>query len=104
MFKKRKRIEEEEFHPNAYLVHRRNVIDGLRARTRIIEVLMANEEEMSAREISEVSELSYSSSFHHLRLLEEERIVRREGRRPYRWRLTGLGQKRLEEIESREGG
>jgi len=39
--------------------------------------------------------LSYSVVMHHLRLLENEGIVHRKGRRPFYWESTGLGQKRL---------
>ncbi|MHC1579252.1 MAG: helix-turn-helix domain-containing protein [Candidatus Alkanophagales archaeon] len=81
------------YHPNAYLRLIRNVKGGLSARTKILNALRDG---MTAKEVAEASKLSYSSSLHHLRLLERERIVKREGKRPYRWRLTGLGQRVLE--------
>ncbi len=94
------------YHPNAYLEHRRNVAKGLRARTKILKVI----EEMRSKEVhertakltiegmSKSADLSYSASLHHLRLLENERIVKREGKRPYRWKITGEGQKSLDDI------
>jgi len=56
-----------------------------------------NGTELTIKAISESAAMSYSSSFHHLRLLEEEKIVKREGSRPYKWVVTGKGQKRLDD-------
>ncbi|MDF2956218.1 helix-turn-helix domain-containing protein [Candidatus Alkanophaga liquidiphilum] len=81
------------YHPNAYLRLVRNVKSGLSARTKILNAL---KDEMTAKEIAEASKISYSSSIHHLRLLERERIVKRKGKRPYRWKPTGMGQRMLE--------
>ena len=70
-------------------------MDGLKARTKIIK-MMENadmETETTARMISEFAALGYHSSLHHLHLLEEEKIVKRSGKRPYKWTLTGKGQK-----------
>ena len=39
--------------------------------------------------------LSYYVVLHHLNLLERENIVKRCGKRPYNWLLTGMGQKQL---------
>ncbi len=107
-----------EHHPNAYLERKRNVEQGLHARTKILEALamstpteaataaVSNSEEMcengtelTIKAISESAAMSYSSSFHHLRLLEEEKIVKREGPRPYKWVVTGKGQRRLGELD-----
>lgn len=63
------------------------------ARTKILnflEVLASN-----AAAIAVKKALSYRVVLHHLRLLENEGIVTRKGKRPYIWLLTGLGQKRL---------
>ncbi|MEM2875991.1 MAG: hypothetical protein QXL67_03440, partial [Candidatus Bathyarchaeia archaeon] len=61
-------------------------------------ILSAHEEKKSkAEETSIKTNLSYKSVLHHLKLLEREGIVGREGKRPYTWFLTGLGQLRLEE-------
>jgi len=54
----------------------------------------------SAKAIAEEAGISYSAALHHLRLLEEERIVRREGGKPYIWKLTGIGQLRLIDIKA----
>ncbi len=107
-----------EHHPNAYLERKRNVVQGLHARTKILETLAMstpteaataavrnseemreNETELTIKAISESAAMSYSSSFHHLRLLEEEKIVKREGPRPYKWVMTGKGQRRLDELD-----
>jgi len=86
------------FHPKAFLSHRRNVKFGVSSRSRIIEVL--EREPASAKTIANKTGLSYSNVMHHLRLLEEERIVKREGEKPYVWRLTGAGQLRLIDIKA----
>nr|QNO53910.1 2-aminoethylphosphonate--pyruvate transaminase [Methanosarcinales archaeon ANME-1 ERB6] len=107
-----------EHHPNAYLERKRNVEQGLHARTKILETLamstpteaataaVSNSDEMrengtelTIKAISESAAMSYSSSFHHLRLLEEEKIVKREGKRPYKWVVTGKGQRSLDELD-----
>ena len=80
-------------HPNAYLKNIRNVSSGLKARTKILEALESKPSD--AVRIAKEASLSYSVVMHHLRLLENEGIVHRKGRRPYYWVSTGLGQKRL---------
>jgi len=80
-------------HPNAYLKNIRNVSCGVKARTKILEVIESTP--YSAPRIAKQSSLSYSVVVHHLRLLESESIVHRRGHRPFYWVLTGLGQKRL---------
>jgi predicted ArsR family transcriptional regulator len=84
----------EIYHPNAYLASIRNMKLGLRARTRVLNVL----EKMSgdAKEVAEGAGLRYGVAMHHLKLLAAEGIVERKGGRPYIWGLTGMGQKRLE--------
>jgi len=105
----------EHHHPNAYLERKRNVEQGLHARTKILETLamstpteaaVSNSEEiredgteLTIKAISESAAMSYSSSFHHLRLLEAEKIVKREGKRPYKWMVTGKGQRSLDEVD-----
>jgi len=93
------------YHPNAYLEHKRNVTQGLQARTKILEVIdeILNKERAAGRKltikaVSKSAALSYASSLHHLRLLEQEKIVIREGKRPYRWKVTGKGQTTLAEV------
>ena len=80
-------------HPNAYLKNVRNVSSGVKARTKIMETLESKP--CNAVKIAKEVSLSYSVVMHHLRLLENEGIVQRKGRRPYNWVSTGLGQKRL---------
>ena len=83
-------------HPKAFLSRKRNVREGVSTRSRIIAVL--ERKPSCAKAIAEEAGISYSAAFHHLRLLEEERIVKREGGKPYIWKLTGRGQLRLTEI------
>ena len=82
------------YHPNAYLERMRNVIAGLTARTKILNAL-DDRRVLTVKEIADLAVLSSSVSRYHLRLLEAERIVKRRGKRPYKWRITGKGQKRL---------
>jgi DNA-binding transcriptional ArsR family regulator len=83
----------EAYHPNAYLSNIKNIKLGLRARTKILNVLVR--EVANAKTIAKETEMPYGVVMHHLRLLEAEGIVKREGSKPYVWTLTGLGQKRL---------
>jgi len=71
----------------------KNVKRGLKARTKILNAL--EKRSFNATAIANEKSLSYNVVVHHLRLLENEGIVCRKGRRPYFWLLTGLGQKRL---------
>jgi predicted transcriptional regulator len=59
---------------------------------------MDRADELTIKEVSQGALLSYSSSLHHLRLLEDEGILKREGKRPYKWKLTGKGQKSLDQL------
>jgi len=87
----------ESYHPNAFLERRKNVTRGLKARTKILKV-MGRDKPLTVKEVSELAVLSYSSSLHHLRLLEDEQIMKREGKKPYRWKITGRGQKSLDQL------
>lgn len=81
-------------HPNAHLSTRRNTRVGLLARTKILSALENKED--SIREVSLEINVSYSRILHHLHLLEEEHLVKRLGeKRPFKWRVTGLGQQPL---------
>jgi len=83
----------ESFHPNAYLESVKNVKGGLRTRTEILDII--ENRPLDASSIAKAIGLSYGTVMHHLRLLENEGIVNRKGKRPYLWLPTGLGQKRL---------
>ena len=83
----------ETLHPNAYLKNLRNVKSGVRARTKILQTLESGPS--ASYRIAKERALSYGVVVHHLRLLENEGIVHRKGRRPFYWVSTGLGQKRL---------
>jgi len=69
------------------------VKNGLAARTKILSGLETRAGDAVA--IARTAEMSYAAAMHHLRLLAAEGTVRRRGKRPYFWSLTGLGQKRL---------
>jgi len=85
------------FHPNAYLSETRNVQQGLASRTKILIVL--ERKNATAKMVSKESELNYGVVLHHLRLLEAEKIIlRRENKKPYSWKLTGMGQQRLKTV------
>jgi len=83
------------YHPKAFLLSKRNVPKGLVNRTKVIYAL--ERKPSDAKSISEETGMSYSSVLHHLRLLENERIVARKGKKPYIWELTGAGQQSLME-------
>lgn len=81
-------------HPNAYLVNFRNIESGVRVRTTILNILERGAAD--ARLIASASSLRYEVVLHHLKLLESRGIVRKRGKRPFLWELTGLGQTRLQ--------
>lgn len=88
-------MSKETYHPNAYLPDFRNVKLGLRVRSKILNFL-ENVITADAETIAKNSGLSYNVVIHHLKLLENQRIVSRRGRRPSLWYLTGFGQRRLQ--------
>jgi hypothetical protein len=82
------------FHPRAFLSRKRNVRLGLVARTKVLQALERRESDVKG--IMGPSELKYNVVVHHLRLLEAERVVvKKGGKKPYVWQLTGVGQQRL---------
>ena len=82
------------FHPRAFLSRKRNVRLGLAARAKISQALERRESDV--KDIMDPSELKYNVVIHHLRLLEAERVVvKKGGKKPYVWQLTGVGQQRL---------
>jgi len=66
---------------------------GLKARTQILRVL--DERASEAGAMAKDTKLSYQAVIHHLHLLEADGTVRRSGKKPFSWSLTGLGQRRL---------
>jgi len=86
----------DRYHPKALLTKKRNVRLGLQARTRILFLLEKGASTTKA--IGEETRLSYATALHHLHLLEGEAVVTREGRKIYRWQLTGAGQQRLTDL------
>jgi predicted ArsR family transcriptional regulator len=86
-------MTKETWHPNAYLSHIKNIKLGLRARTRVLNVL--EKRSMEARAIADEAGMHYRVVVHHLNLLKAEGIVERRGTKPHIWKITGAGQKRL---------
>ncbi len=81
-------------HPNAYLRETRNIRQGLASRTKILRVLEKTAATSST--VAKETRLNYNVVLHHLRLLNAEEIAaRKAGKRPYVWRLTGVGQQSL---------
>jgi len=76
--------------PRAYLRVIRNVKRGIEARSIIISAL--RRESLTAKEVARRTGLSYATVRLQLRNLEKEGIVKREGKPPHQWRLTGKGQ------------
>lgn len=84
------------YNPNAYLTNRRNVRLGLVARTKILDVI--EKKRSTIKEIRQTTGLTFGVVLYHLRLLEEGRVVQRQGgKKPYSWELTGTGQRRIVE-------
>ena len=81
------------YHPNAYLSNIRNVRLGLKARTKILNVM--EQTVGDAKTIATQTGLSYGVTVHHLKLLGAEEIVDRKDHKPCIWMTTGKGQKRL---------
>lgn len=83
------------FHPKAHLLETRNVRQGLDSRSKIIMIL--ERKNATAKTLAEQTMLNYRVVFHHLWLLEAERIVEHSARdhKPYIWNLTGVGQQKL---------
>jgi len=87
-------------HPKAFLTLKRNVRQGLLARTKI--VLVLEKKASNAKSITQETGLSYASVLYHLHLLEAENILTRKGKRPYFWELTGAGQQRLTDVRGKK--
>ncbi len=89
-------MQRPEIIPRAYLHRIRNVRKGLRTRTRMIMVL--EESPSTVKELSDRLGLTSSAIRRQLRNLEAEGIVRhvKTGRKTV-WKLTGVGQRTLEE-------
>jgi len=81
------------YHPNAYIKEKRNTKRGLSVRTCILETI--EKKAKTARELASECEISYYSCIYHLKVLKSEKIVERSDKRPYKWKITGCGQRRL---------
>jgi predicted transcriptional regulator len=83
------------YHPNAFLSFKKNIQPGLYSRTKILSFL--EEQPSTTGKISRKTLLSYTAVLYHLHLLENENIVQHKGHYKYIWKLTGLGQQKLNE-------
>jgi predicted transcriptional regulator len=82
------------YNPNAYLTQKRNVRLGLVARSKVLQVV--EKQAASIRVIRDATGLKYAVILYHLKLLEREKVVQRQGgKKPYAWMFTGIGQRRL---------
>jgi len=88
-------MSKTQYHPKAFLLRTKNVKKGLATRTKIAVVL--DKLPCTAREIGEKSSVNYASVIHHLHLMKNEHIIKRNNDKPYIWEFTGVGQKRLDE-------
>ena len=88
----------EPLEPRAFLsILKRNTRRGVLARSRLINALRKGE--LTLGQIAESSDLPINVVRYHLANLEKAGIVERKGSgRGRRWRLTGLGQSRLDEL------
>lgn len=88
-----------EISPRAYLRRIKNVRQGLLTRSRIISLL--SQSASTTRRLASNIGLSQSAIRRHLRNMAAEGIVekRKIGGRVL-WRLTGIGQRTLEEVVS----
>lgn len=58
--------------------------------------MVLEQQASEGRTIAKSSGLNYRVVVYHLRLLEAEHVViRKGGRKPFDWELTGVGQQRL---------
>ncbi|MBS7632365.1 winged helix-turn-helix transcriptional regulator [Candidatus Bathyarchaeota archaeon] len=86
-------MTKQAYHPNAYLSSIRNIKRGLDTRTKILNIL--DKHPMDVKSLAKEASAHYNVVMHHLRLLGAEGIVERRGIKPFTWKTTGIGQKRL---------
>ena len=81
--------------PRAILTKKRNVRRGIEARSQILNLLEADES--TARQLADHTQMKYSKTTYHLRLLEMENSVKKRTHlRRNVWQITGFGQQRLD--------
>jgi predicted ArsR family transcriptional regulator len=82
------------YHPNAWLSDFRNVKAGLERRSEILRIL--EKSSSTANQLSERIDVSYSTILYHLHNLESRGIIERARLKPpYEWKITPIGQQRL---------
>ena len=81
-------------HPKAYLTSRRNVVTGLRSRTKIL--LALEKGRKTATELAKEAALSYNCVTYHLNAMRKDRLVAKiRTTKPFSWALTSFGQQEL---------
>jgi len=82
--------------PLAYLARMRNTRRGISSRTKLIRQMRRGERSVS--DLGRMSGLSESTVRYHLKNMSKERLVARSAKkRGGMWRLTGAGQRTIEE-------
>jgi predicted transcriptional regulator len=94
------KLKKPEIDARAYLRTIQNVLPGVISRTKVIRFLDGDWK--SATKISKETGLSYKVVTYHLHLMEKERIVISKSKRPKLWELTGFGQQRIIELNTRK--
>lgn len=82
-------------HPNARILNARNTARGIKARSLILGFLEGRREEATTKEIAEGASLKVYQVYFHLLRLTEAGNVMRLSRRPARWEISDIGQKRI---------
>jgi len=85
------------YHPNAYLPNIRDMEPGLKSRSKVLNFLKGRTN--TARRISKGTELTYSNTLYHLRLMERFGVVQRDkSNKTHMWYETGSGQQELNDL------
>ncbi|MFW9942818.1 MAG: winged helix-turn-helix domain-containing protein [Candidatus Thorarchaeota archaeon] len=83
-------------HPRAYLSRKANVKKGILSRSKILFAIEKGNK--TNRQIESQIKITYSTIHYHLNNMKQEKIVElMSEKRPFRWKLTGYGQQKLNE-------
>ena len=91
------RKKRKYFEPKAFLRRIKNVEKGLNTRSEIVKIMESKPSTVS--EIAEKLNLSYGAIREHLIKMLDEGICTRTEKIPYKYSLTGIGQKSIKEFE-----
>jgi len=91
---------QEVYHPNAWFSDFRNVKAGLERRTSILRIL--EQFSVTANQLSERIDVTYSTILYHLHNLESRGIVEKaDVKPPYTWLSRSVGQQTLNNYPER---